>query len=156
MVVVKLGCLPQRTQIGDVGFDDSDDVTIGTRHCVSNSTQRVRAFVFTEAALQHAQQDDIEQAASQCGAPSDGGDEKQSLAGCWHRGHGRSALRQFGRCNPGDLNQSLMCEAVSACRARRKSSSRAIVPSGACSAASRKRLASSANRCSNVPTNLGN
>lgn len=61
-----------------------------------------------------------------------------------------------GGCNPGDLSQSLRCEAVSACRARRKSSSRAVVPWGSCSAASRKRLASSANRCSKVSIHLGN
>ena len=48
--------------------------------------------------------------------------------------------RQLGDCNPGDLSQSLMCEAVSACRARRNSNSRAIVPWGFCSAASREAL----------------
>jgi hypothetical protein len=59
-------------------------------------------------------------------------------------------LVHFGEASPGELTHSLMCEAVSACRARRKSSSRAVLPGRSFSAASLNRLASSASRCSKV------
>ena len=55
----------------------------------------------------------------------------------------------FGGCSPGDFSQSLIWEAVSACLARLRSSSRGV-PGGASFAAFRKRSASSARRSSKV------
>jgi len=61
----------------------------------------------TEAALQRDEQDYIEQAASQYGAPGDRSGEEQSLAGCSHLGHGSSAQRQFGRLQPCRRNPAI-------------------------------------------------
>jgi hypothetical protein len=55
----------------------------------------------------------------------------------------------LGGCRPGDESHSLICEAVSACRARLSNRSRSI-PGLASSAACRKRSASAARRSSNV------
>jgi hypothetical protein len=56
---------------------------------------------------------------------------------------------QVGGCKPGERSQSLMCEAVSANRARLRSSSRAV-PGGSASAAVRKRSASSTSSSSKL------
>jgi hypothetical protein len=56
----------------------------------------------------------------------------------------------LGEASPGDDSQSFMCEAVSACRARRESNSRALLPGGCFSAASLKSRASSARRSAKV------
>ena len=55
----------------------------------------------------------------------------------------------LGGRRPGDVSHSLMCAAVSACRARRTSVSRSI-PGGAPSASRRRRAASSVSRFSSV------
>jgi hypothetical protein len=64
--------------------------------------------------------------------------------------HVGPVLVHLGGASPGEFSHSLMREAVSACRARRKSNSRAIVPGRSFSAASLNRAASSASRCSKV------
>ncbi|HEU0083092.1 MAG TPA: hypothetical protein VFQ87_09485 [Bradyrhizobium sp.] len=56
----------------------------------------------------------------------------------------------LGGASPGEVSHSLMCEAVSACRARRNSNSRARLPGISFSAASLNRLASSASRSPKV------
>jgi hypothetical protein len=63
---------------------------------------------------------------------------------------GTGAVPHFGGINPGELTHPLMCEALSACRARRKSNSFAMLPGVCFSAASRNRRASSVNRSSKV------
>jgi hypothetical protein len=60
----------------------------------------------------------------------------------------------LGLCNPGDRSQSLIWDAVSAWRARRRSKSRVVLPTGCSSAACRNPTASAANRSSNVVTCL--
>ena len=106
-----------------------------------------------EAASQGDEQDDIEKADSQHGAPCDRDDEEQSLPGCWQLGHRRWTYVDLGGCSSGDLNNSLTSRPVSVCRPLRLATSR-TAPGRSNLACARSRLASLANRSSRDSVSL--